>query len=383
MNPGLRSLFGRGVVAVVVTLACACPEHAQDPVETAQAPAPARYSAPQLDQLLGPIALYPDELVALILPAATSPGDLVSAASYVDAKADPYDAGSQPWSESVKALVHYPEIVDWMAQNLTWVQAVGAAFATEPEEVMQSIQRLRSRAQALGSLVNTPQQEVVTEDGLIEILPVDSDVIYVPRYDPSVVFVIGPEPDQGAFISFGIPYHAGDWLNYGFDWRRQALVVGRFYRDGQGWQRPNLLNQSAHAWHPRTQPSFPPAGASRPWESPVRPSLLPGAPPMRPSAAQRWGGYSGQPDFNQAAVPPGQRLYYPGAVPAGLPGNPAAAEWQRERVAREREDNQRAAVRPGGSTPAPAHPPTPPPKPATPPTSPPANGQRDRDQDRN
>ena len=147
----------------------------------------------------------------------------MSAASFVAAGADPYEAGSQPWSESVKALVHYPEVVEWMAQNLTWVQAVGAAFATDPADVMQSIQRLRRRARDLGTLVDTPQQQVVDEDGLIEILPGEPDVIYVPRYDPGVVFLYPPEAGGASFIGFGPPFRSGAWLTYGFDWHRHSL----------------------------------------------------------------------------------------------------------------------------------------------------------------
>jgi hypothetical protein len=371
-------------MALLLGLAWAAPARSQTSVEITSAPSPSPYAAAQLDQLLGPIALYPDPLVALILPAATAPGDLVSAASYVDAKADPYEAGSQPWSESVKALVHYPEVVEWMAQNLTWVQAVGAAFAAEPTEVMQSIQRLRNDAWRLGTLVNTPQQEVLTEDDLIEILPADSDVIYVPRYDPSVVYQESLEVDGGSFLSFGTPYHAGSWLNYGFDWRRRVLFVGRFSRDGQGWKRPNFFSQDLHPWRGPVSGPLPPAPAVRPGQPFARPSLLPGVPPIRPSTRQRWEALAQRPGPNQAVVAPGQRPIFPGSAAPGQPFNPAAAQWQREREMREREAQQRAEVRPGTPAPAtpPARPSTPPPRPP-PPSPPPANSdQRDRDQDR-
>jgi Protein of unknown function (DUF3300) len=381
--PARKSGLRPGAIglALLLALAWAAPGRSQTSVEITAAPSPAPYTAAQLDQLLGPIALYPDPLVGLILPAATAPGDLVSAASYVGAQADPYGAGAQPWSESVKALVHYPEIVEWMAQNLTWVQAVGAAFAAEPADVLLSIQRLRTQAFRLGTLGTTPQQEVVMEDDLIEILPVDSEVIYVPRYDASVVYQEGLEVDGASFLSFGTPYHTGDWLNYGFDWRRRALFVGRFSRDGQGWRRPNFFSQDVHVWHAPARASFPPAPAARPGVPLARPSLLPGVPPIRPSARERWESLAQRPGPNQAGVPAGQRPIFPGSAAPGQPFNPAAAQWQREREMRVREAQQRAAAHPGASPPpaSPAHPSPPPPR-RPPPSPAPANGdQRDED----
>src|SRR5471032_1314476 len=135
MKSGLFPLYGRLGAALFLAVTWPHSGRSQTPVDFPDAGPPPQYTVEQLDQLLGPIALYPDPLVALILPAAASPGDIVSAASFVAAKADPYEAGSQPWSESVKALVHYPDVVEWMAQNLTWVQAVGTAFAADPADV--------------------------------------------------------------------------------------------------------------------------------------------------------------------------------------------------------------------------------------------------------
>jgi hypothetical protein len=361
---------------LLVVLACASPGRGQPPAGT---PAPL-YTADQLDQLLGPIALYPDPLVALILPASTAPGDIVAAAGFVAAKGDPYDAGSQPWSESVKALAHYPEAVEWLAQNLTWVQAVGAAFATEPAGVMDSIQRLRVRALNLGTLVTTPQQQVVEEDGLIEIQPGDSDVIYVPRYDPSVVYLEAREVDAAPLISFGEPYHAGLWLDYGFDWRRQALFVGRFSRDGQGWQRPNFFSPNGHSWPPPGRPAFVPVPAVRPGEPFARPSLLSGAPPSPRFVRDRRLDFPQRPGLSPGASNVGQRQAFPGQVPGAGPGSPAAAEWQREREQREREGRDRTQPR-EGAVPAPARPPANPLKPPAP-SPPPANSEQDPNRDK-
>ena len=135
----------------------------------AQPPAPDSppLSPQELDQALGPIALYPDALIALILPAATDPSDVVLAARYLQDGGDPADTDDQPWDDSLKALTHYPDVVKWMDRNLTWTKTVGEAFVAEPAEVMNSIQRLRAEARSAGSLVNTPQQQVLVEDGYI------------------------------------------------------------------------------------------------------------------------------------------------------------------------------------------------------------------------
>ena len=376
MKFGLLPLSGRVGATLLVALAGARFARGQP----SEATAPPAYTAAELDQLLGPIALYPDPLVALILPASAAPADIVSAASYVAAKGDPYDAGSQPWSESVKALAHYPEVVEWMAENLTWVQAVGAAFVSQPSAVMESIQRLRQRARNLGTLVNGPQQQVVEEDGLIEILPTDADVIYVPRYDPSVVYLEEAEIDGGSYLGFGTPYHAGFWLTYGFDWRRQALLVGRFSRDGQGWRRPDFFSQDLHAWHPPAHPALAPARALPPGQLIVRPSLLAGAPPAPPAppaGSERRAQFPPGASQRTEVVPVGQRPIFQGTPTVGPPGGPATAEWQRAREQQEREAREKAE-HPGILPTAMAHPAASPPKPP-PPSPAPASATSEKD----
>ena len=97
----------------------------------------------QLDQLLGPIALYPDPLVAQILPASTLPTQIVLADRYVSGGGDPGAIDQQPWDASVQALARYPEVLKWMDDNLNWTTEVGQAFLNQPQDVMDSIQRLR------------------------------------------------------------------------------------------------------------------------------------------------------------------------------------------------------------------------------------------------
>ena len=140
-----------------------------------------------LNQLLAPIALYPDALVALILPASTVPSDLVLAARYISSNGDSAQIVNQPWDDSVKSLVRYPDIVKWMDQNLEWTTQVGDAFLNQPGDVMNTIQHLRAQAIAAGTLVDCPQQRIVKETDCIRIVPAEPDLIYVPQYDPEVV----------------------------------------------------------------------------------------------------------------------------------------------------------------------------------------------------
>ena len=206
--------------------------------ETA-APPPA---ANPLDQLMAPVALYPDPLISILLPASTFPSDIASAAAYLNGGGDPGRADEQPWDPSVRALAHYPDVVKWMGQNTAWTQATGAAFASQPSEVMGSIQRLRELARAAGTLTNTPQQQVVTNGDYIEIEPAQPNVIYVPRYDPGIVFVDQPYYGyNGPFLFFGPPFPFGPWLTFGCNWRGGGvfLVDWHYWHGNGGWWRPH------------------------------------------------------------------------------------------------------------------------------------------------
>ena len=130
----------------------------------------------QLDQLLGPIALYPDPLIAQILPAATFPTQIVLADRYVSGGGDPDQLDQQPWDASVQALARYPDVLKWMDDNLNWTTELGQAFLNQQQDVMNSIQRLRTSAYNLGNLQSTPQQQVIDDGGYIEIVPVDTAV---------------------------------------------------------------------------------------------------------------------------------------------------------------------------------------------------------------
>ncbi len=205
------------------------------------APAPAYQIQPAagLDQLLGPIALYPDPLIASLLPAATLPAQIVLADRYLGAGGDPNQIGAQPWDPSVQAMARYPGVLKWMDDNLTWTTMLGQAFLNQQVEVMSSIQRLRATASRLGNLPSSPQQEVIAEGGEIAIIPADPQVIYVPLYQPGQVYYdpAGAVP----FISFGGGLPLGGWLPYDCNWAAGGVIFW-----GVGYGRPaNWWHQSA------------------------------------------------------------------------------------------------------------------------------------------
>lgn len=190
-------------------------------------------SPQQLDALLGSIALYPDPVIAEILPAATLPSQIVEADRYLQDGLGLAAIDQQPWDPSVKALARYPELLQWMDTNLGWTTDVGQLFLYQQIDVMNSIQRLRGQAMALGNLQSTAQQTVCTDNGSIEIVPANPQVVYLPSYQPQVVYV-QPAPRPGIFVSFGIGIAAGPWLHHDLDWHDHAVISW-----GRNHPRPN------------------------------------------------------------------------------------------------------------------------------------------------
>jgi len=226
----------------------------------------------QLDQLLGPIALYPDPLIAQILPASTLPTQIVLADRYVTGGGDPNQIDQQPWDASVQALARYPNVLKWMDDNLNWTTELGQAFLNQQQDVMDSIQRLRASASNLGNLQSTPQEQVVNDGGYIEILPTEPQVIYVPVYQPDEVYY-----QSGFGITFGIGFPIGIWLNCDFDWHHHHLIVWPHDhpRPANWWherpeQRAVLIERQTAVWRPEGQhyPAVVNRG-DRGWNNPV------------------------------------------------------------------------------------------------------------------
>ena len=217
-------------------------------VPPASAPTYAPQTPEQLQQLVAPIALYPDSLVAQILAASTFPEQIVLADRWVQAHSDlkgealGQAVDQQPWDPSIKALAAFPTVLGNMDKNLSWTSSLGDAYYNQQPEVMNAVQVMRQRAQAAGNLNTTPQQSVATQDSSIVIEPASPDVVYVPAYDPWLVYgdpvpawpywypypgiwYAGPYLSWG--IGFGIGFFGGfgwGWGHWGFDWHNRYPV---------------------------------------------------------------------------------------------------------------------------------------------------------------
>lgn len=215
-------------------------------------PATAPLTAAQIDQLVAPIALYPDPIVAQILTAATYPLEVVEADRWLRQPANAALTGDaltaalqrEPWDPSVKSLIALRLILNIMDADLDWTERLGDAFLAQPSDVMDAIQHLRRRAEAAGTLVTTPQQAVSSADEEIEIEPANPDVLYVPSYDPSCIYGSWPYPDEPPYyfgtgsdsctpadsvmdFDDGIYPPFGFWAWGSFDWRRHQIRIDR------------------------------------------------------------------------------------------------------------------------------------------------------------
>jgi len=217
---------------------------------TVYAQAPAPFSLQQLDQMLAPIALYPDPLLGQILMAATYPLEVIEAARWLQ---DPGNASlkgdqlavalqSEDWDPSVKSLVPFPQVLQMMNRQSGWMQQLGDAFLAQQVEVMDSVQRLRAQASTSGTLYSTPEAVVSSDGATTTIEPADPQLIYVPSYDPTTIYGDWSYPDYPPYyfplypaygslvrggISFGfvisVVIPLWGWDN--FDWRHRRIGI--------------------------------------------------------------------------------------------------------------------------------------------------------------
>lgn len=204
---------------------------------------PERLTRDQIETLVGPIALYPDALVALILPASTRTADVVLAARFLKQGGDPATLDAQPWEDSVRALARYPDVIRYLDENLAWTQRLGDCFLLQPVEVMDAIQAMRLRARQRGLLSDTDEQSVIVEGDEVRIVPTRETVIYVPRYDADYLYVSQYWP-AGPFLTFGVGYTIGSWLSYDCDWRYHRLRV--VHRPPEWVHRPDWRSRPAY-----------------------------------------------------------------------------------------------------------------------------------------
>jgi hypothetical protein len=184
----------------------------------------------QLDNLVAPVALYPDQLLGQVLAASTYPLEIVEAQQFLQRNGNLQGAQllnaakQQNWDPSVQALVAFPDAVALLTRDIQWTTALGNAFLAQQADVMNAIQTMRARAQNNGRLVNTPQQTVTAQyqDGqnAIEIQPANPQVVYVPSYSPQYVW--GP-PQEGYYPQLG--YSSGESEGFGFG---QAVNIASY-----------------------------------------------------------------------------------------------------------------------------------------------------------
>jgi Protein of unknown function (DUF3300) len=234
-------------LATCVALIAAPLAAAQAPAasgNTAEAPSPA-----ELEKLVGPIALYPDDLVAIILPASTNPLQLVQADRFLEKrKADPKLAIDDKWDDSVKSLVNYPEVIKQMSADLDWTADLGEAVVADQGAVLDAVQAFRRKAQAAKNLKSDDKQTVVVEKEVIKIIPADPQVIYVPQYNPSTVVVYSSTPVYGywpaPYPSYYYPYPPGAALATGLIW---GAAIGAAWNGGHwntNWGGGNNSNNN-------------------------------------------------------------------------------------------------------------------------------------------
>ncbi len=222
---------------------------AQTDQSAAEPPVQAAQQTPeQLQQLVAPIALYPDALLAQILAAATYPDQVVEAdrwlQQHTNLKGEQLgkEVDKQTWDPSVKALTEFPSVLANMDKNLSWTSALGDAYVNQQQEVMNAVQVMRDRAEKAGNLKSTSQEKVTQQGQTIVIEPADPEVVYVPEYDPWLVYgePIGMWPGwyayPGLFLAgpgiafgfgFGIGFFGGfgwGWHNWGYDWHHHGII---------------------------------------------------------------------------------------------------------------------------------------------------------------
>jgi Protein of unknown function (DUF3300) len=267
-----------------------------------QAPPYAQQSPEQLQQLVAPIALYPDSLVAQVLAASTFPEQVVEADRWVqdhsDLKGD--DLGKavdqQPWDPSVKALTGFPSVLGNMDKNISWTSSLGDAYYNQQQDVMDAIQAMRQKAQQAGNLKDTQQQNVTTDDyGDVQIAPTSPDVVYVPAYNPWLVYGYSVLPWPGWYqypgiwwggpslyfgVGFGVGWYGGygwGWGNWGWNWHGHYPVYAhqRYYSQSRTFYNRNSYYRGGGARAGGARPSSGatsasvfnhPGGTARPFE---------------------------------------------------------------------------------------------------------------------
>ena len=314
-------------------------------------------SAAELQGLVAPIALYPDPLIATILPASAYPLEVVQAARFVKDTNNIAKLDQQQWDDNVKAVARIPEVISQMDSNITWTTDLGDAFINQPKDVMDAIQAMRGKAQEKGSLKTTEQQivnvepqvvtnyveqqPVIVTNEVVTIEPSNPEVIYVPQYNPTVVYASPPPPYPSYYYPPYYPgMYAGPLLTFGAGMAVGAAIWGNGCDWGHGDVNINQnFNQSINRNTTANRPADRQANANQ---------------RQGDRQANRQGGQKWQPDQNRlknsgSGMASGQnreaRGYGGQAGGAGAAGNRQAAVQNASQQAR----TQQAANRAGGA----------------------------------
>ncbi|MDR3472362.1 MAG: DUF3300 domain-containing protein [Devosia sp.] len=321
--------------AVIVAYLAASAVPAQEPAATSTdqfAPqARPQPTAGQLDQMLAPVALYPDGLLGQVLMAAGYPLEVVEADRWlqdpnnVTLRGDQLAAAlaQQSWDPSVESLVAFPQVLNMMSGQLDWTESLGEAFIDNPSAVMDAVQRLRRQAEAAGKLRSNAQEIVTDQDGEITIEPANAQTVYVPDYEPTVVYGPWPYPDwppyyfpdywdncafdDFGYCWFGVPLIIPLWGWDHWDWRNHRIDIDRDRFTGLNRGRPPI---GSGAWE--HDPSH---RGNVPYQSPAARERFQGA-LSHPGGLGATRGYptgAGEYAPSSSRLPPTFQSYGPGA----------------------------------------------------------------------
>lgn len=210
--------WSHGLFAVVALWLTFSPGDARSQTATTEL-----FTQGQLEELVGPIALYPDNLLSVVLDAAGYPLQLVQAERFLDDFENDSELNpDESWDESVVALLNYPELIELLNEDLDWTETLGYAFIDQQTELFDAVQNFRKRAYAAGNLKSDEYQKVVLDGFIIKIEPAEPDVIYIPDYEPARVVVYQTYPAY-SYYPYGYPvyyypYPARHSFGSGFFW---------------------------------------------------------------------------------------------------------------------------------------------------------------------
>lgn len=288
----VRTVASAVIVACLAASAAPAQEPTQAPSDQSAPQAPPQAAPGQLDQMVAPIALYPDELLGDVLMAAGYPLEVVEADRWLQDPSNASLAGDQlaaaldqqNWDPSVKSLVAFPQVLNMMNGELDWTESLGEAFIDDPNAVMDAVQRLRRQAEAAGKLRSNAQEVVTDQDGEITIEPANAQTVYVPDYEPTVVYGPWPYPDWPP------DYFPDYWDNCAFDdfgycWFGEPIILPLWGWDHWDWRHHHIdIDRDRFT---RLDRGHPPLGGG-PWEH--DPTHRRDVPYQSPAARERFEG---------------------------------------------------------------------------------------------